>query len=98
MKLFNKEKCIHHWHYVGKATMCTEDFCSLNTEMVALFCPKCEEETTVADERWEQLQEIQKIRESYHKTVKEAAEITNTPTRRILKDNRVSILGAYNEQ
>lgn len=67
MNLFGKkEKCIHHWHYVGKATVYSSNGCDVDAdEMNALFCPKCEAETTVSDERWAQLQAIQKVREAY---------------------------------
>lgn len=69
-----KSDCIHHWYYVGKNNESTTITGKPKWEDVVLFCPKCESEDTVTEERWSQLQEIHKVREEYRKTVLEAAE------------------------
>lgn len=67
-----EEKCIHHWHYVRSldAGFVLEgknlSYCTPGSRCL-LFCPKCEKESVVFKDRWTQLHEIQKIRESYQK-------------------------------
>lgn len=76
-----KEKCIHHWHYIGKKTTYDDhNVTAGNNKLNALFCPKCEEETAVTDERWVQLQAMQKVRESYQKATNTEEIITPTNT------------------
>lgn len=69
-RLFGKkEKCTHHWHHVGKTSV--DSYLGYDTAIDrknVLFCPKCEEEIVVSNERWEQLQAIQKVREAYNET------------------------------
>lgn len=71
MSLFQKkEKCVHHWHFIGKTTVFSDFGSDVSSdEMNALFCPKCEAETVVSNERWAQLQEIHKVREQYKETL-----------------------------
>lgn len=77
-----KQKCVHHWHYVGKSTTYSSNGFDVEAdEYNALYCPKCEAETSVSDERWAQLQAIQKVRESYQQPASPTVSLPKTPAK-----------------
>jgi|GEM_PF-6887358 len=54
-KLVKQKLCTHEWHRIGRE----------GSLIVGIYCPKCEKEEHVAEERWEELKEIEKVRKSY---------------------------------
>lgn len=69
LKKRKQEKCTHKWYYVGKTTI-RHRFCGHiveEHEMNALYCPICEKEISVSDERWEQLQAISLVKETHQR-------------------------------
>ncbi len=54
-KLVQQKLCTHEWHRIGRE----------GSLIVGIYCPKCDKEEHVAEERWEELKEIEKVRKLY---------------------------------